>query len=99
VRDLVFGRDRFCLRGGKSRTAWLGEVAERYQREAMTSLADFAVDLEAALQLCLVVHAERPGERPFYPRWRLRFLGARRPRTQHHERTGQRHGEDAAHSA
>src|SRR5262249_36727294 len=79
VRDLVFGRDRFCLRGGKSRTAWLGEVAERHQREAMTSLADFAVDLEAALQLCLVVHAERPGERPFDPRWRLRFLGAPPP--------------------
>src|SRR5581483_5297351 len=49
----------------------LGEVPESHQFQRMAVGADFLVDLEAALQLGLVVAAEEPGKRPAL---RLRLL-------------------------
>ena len=82
--DLVFGRDGRGLRGGETGAARFGQRAERDQLQAVTDLADLAIDLEAALQLAFVEFAERAGERPLLPR-RLRcfvrllieFLAAR----------------------
>ena len=44
----------------------------------MAAGADLAINLEAALQLRLVVFAERTGKRPFQPRRRHLFLARRR---------------------
>src|SRR5262249_10917102 len=79
-------RDRRRLRPRETGAARIGEVAEREQVDAVTVLTNLAINLEAALQLRLVVHAERPGERPFQRRRRLalggfgRASGARRQR-------------------
>ncbi len=80
VSDLITGGDGLRLRLGESRTAFIGEIAEGDQLEAVTVRADFFVDLEAALQLRRVVSAERTVERPMLARrrGRLGVLRARR---------------------
>jgi len=56
----------------------------------MTVRADFAVDLEAALQLRLVVFAERSRERPGQPRRRRLLFGESR----HAQRDSESGGEN-----
>ena len=74
VLDLELGCDSRRLLLGEARAAGIGEVAERQELEAVAGGADLAIDLEAALELLRVVHAERPGERPALPRRRLLLL-------------------------
>src|SRR5262249_24085792 len=62
VLDLVFGRDGGGLGRRELRTAGLGEVAERHQRQAVAGRADLAIDPEAALQLRAIILAEYAGE-------------------------------------
>ncbi len=65
VRDHVIGRDRGDLRSGKFRPAFLAEIAERQQLQAVTPLANVVIDLEAALELTGIVLAEHACERPW----------------------------------
>ena len=74
ILDLVFGRDRRRLPFGEPEAARLRKIAERKQLQRMAVGADLAVDLEAALQLRLVVFSEWTGERPGLPR-RRNLLG------------------------
>ena len=62
VLNLVFAGDGCRLRLGEVRSTGIGEVAERDQLEAVTGRTNLAVDLEPALQLRLIVHAERSGK-------------------------------------
>ena len=78
------------LRGREARPARIGQGAERDQAEAVTDLADLAVDLEAALQLGAIVFAERPGERPLVGRRRRRAVVLRLRRS---GKGGERDGE------
>ena len=95
VLDLVFGRDRLGLRLGEAGAARVRQIAERHHLRRMAVRADFAVDLEAALELRLVVFAERAGERPFLPR-RRHLLGQLRGgrRGDGEQRAGKDKGED-----
>ena len=97
VLDLVFGGDLLGLRVAIARAARFGEIAEGNHIHRMAVGADLAVDLEAALQLRLVIFSERPGERPFLPRRRhlLALLRERRQR-QSEQRTGKDESEDRA---
>ena len=78
--DLVFSRNRFSLRRGKFRAALLREIAERNERERVAVLADFAIDLETALQLATVILAEWAGEAPLHRRRLRTFVFLRRRR-------------------
>src|SRR5262249_9519737 len=72
--DLVFGGDGGRLRCGETGPTGSRERAERDQFDAVTDLADLAIDLEAALKLCAVELAERPRERPLIDGRRRRFV-------------------------
>ena len=77
--DLVFGGDGGRLRGGEAGPAGIRKRAEGDQFQRMAGLADFTIDLEAALKLCTVELAERARERPLVRRrWRHFFLCPRR---------------------
>ena len=97
VLDLVFGRDRLGLRLGEAGAARVRQIAERQHLRRMAVGANLAVDLEAALELRLVVFAERTGERPLLPR-RRHLLGQLRGsrRGDSEQRAGQDKGEDGA---
>jgi hypothetical protein len=71
---LIFGGDGGCLRSRKTRPAGIRKRAEGDQFQAVADLADFAIDLEPALQLRAVEFAERPRERPFIGGRRRRFV-------------------------
>src|SRR5262249_16776237 len=95
VLDLVVGGHGLDLASGEFRPALLAEIAERQQRQAMTGLADLAIDPEAALHLAAVELTERPGERPFLARWlrlAVRLLGGRLRRRSEHERAADHSG-------
>jgi len=85
--DLIFGRDGGRLRDRQTGPTRIGKRAERDQLQPVTDLADLAVDLEPALELCAVVFAERPRERPLVHGRRRRFLLLRQ------RRRGERDGE------
>ena len=74
VSDLKAGRDGRRLRFAEFRAAWIGEIAEREQLEAVTARADLAIDLEAALKLRGVVGAERTVKRPVLARRSVSLL-------------------------
>jgi hypothetical protein len=61
-RDLVFGRNGRGLWDREAGSARLRQCAERHQLQAVTDLADFAVDLEPALELPAIEFAERSRE-------------------------------------
>ena len=77
-RDEALGRNgrRLCL--AKAGTARLREIAEGEHRDRMTAGTNFLVDLEAPLQLPLIIGAEGPGERPRVSRRRNLLCGRRR---------------------
>src|SRR5262249_12342848 len=76
ILDLVFGRYRRGLRFRKARSARVSQIAESQHLDRMTGRTHFLVDLESALELRLIISAERAGERPFQPwrSWRVVLL-------------------------
>src|SRR5262245_3904131 len=80
ILDLILRGNCRSLRFREARTTWIGQVAESQHLYRVADLADFLVNLEAALELSLVVTAERAGKRPLL-HWRVRrvvLLGDRR---------------------
>src|SRR5262249_59428028 len=71
ILDLILRGNCRCLRFREARTTWIGQVAESQHLYRVADLADFLVNLEAALELSLVVTAERAGKRPLL-HWRGR---------------------------
>src|SRR5262249_56162968 len=57
--DLVFGGDSGGLRGRETGPAGICQRAERDQFQPVTNLADLAVDVEPALQVCAGEFPER----------------------------------------
>src|SRR6185437_16000280 len=97
VLDLVLGRDRRGLCFREAEAARIREVAERNQVERVAARADLAIDLEAALQLRLVVLAERARKGPGLPRrrWRSSLLRGGR-QSGNRDTGGEREGDESA---
>src|SRR6185503_3448098 len=75
ILDLGVGRNSRRLCFAEAGAAGLREIAEGKHRHRMTDRTDFLVDLEAALQLALVVSPEGSRKRPFKSWWRNLFFG------------------------
>src|SRR4029079_5182029 len=88
ILNLGLGRYSRRLCFAEAGTAWLREIAEGNHRHGMTDCTDFLVDLEAALQLPLVIFPEGPGKRPLVSWW-CDLLFGRRRQDQRGKRAGQ----------
>ncbi len=75
VSDLIFTSDRLDLTFVEAERAALSKRAERHKLHRVTGLADFAIDLEAALELLLVEMTEWTGEGPAEARRLRRVTG------------------------
>src|SRR5262249_30048856 len=100
VLDLVLGRDRLDLRLGEVWSTLFAKSAERHQVEAVTDLANLAIDLESALKLAGIIAAEHTVERPGIAGrlWLILLLRrGRRRRAEEKGGTGEQHGEARDH--
>ena len=77
ILDLGLGRHRRRLRLRESGSARLRQIPESEHRYRMADCADFLVDLEATLQLCLVICAKWAGKGPLQSRRSLLFFAHR----------------------